>query len=214
MAAHGGIIPFGSTFLMFSDYMRPAIRLAALMELGVIYVFTHDSIGVGEDGPTHQPIEQLAALRAIPQLTVIRPGDANETAVAWRVAVESRHRPVALVLTRQNVPYSRSESIRRRRGVATGRLRFGRCAGRQARYRLDRHRLGSGTGRSGAAKVSGAKNSGARRFHAELGTVRSAAPRVSRLGFAALDSAAALLWKQLCRKAGIVMSATAEMSSA
>jgi transketolase len=104
MAAHGGIIPFGSTFLMFSDYMRPAIRLAALMELGVIYVFTHDSIGLGEDGPTHQPIEQLAALRAIPQLVVIRPGDANETAVAWRVAIESRHRPVALALTRQNVP--------------------------------------------------------------------------------------------------------------
>jgi transketolase len=104
MAAYGGIIPFGSTFLMFSDYMRPAIRLAALMELGVIYVFTHDSIGVGEDGPTHQPIEQLAALRAIPQLIVIRPADANETAVAWRVAIETRHHPVALVLTRQNVP--------------------------------------------------------------------------------------------------------------
>src|SRR4030095_5764497 len=104
MGAHGGIIPFGSTFLMFSDYMRPAIRLAALMELGVIYVFTHDSIGLGEDGPTHQPIEQLAALRAIPQLIVIRRGDANETAVAWRVAIESRYRPVALALTRQNVP--------------------------------------------------------------------------------------------------------------
>jgi transketolase len=104
MAAHGGIIPFGSTFLMFCDYMRPAIRLAALMELGVIYVFTHDSIAVGEDGPTHQPIEQLAALRAIPQLIVIRPGDANETAMAWRVAIEMRQHPVALVLTRQNVP--------------------------------------------------------------------------------------------------------------
>ena len=104
MAAHGGIIPFGSTFLIFSDYLRPSIRLAALMELGVIYVFTHDSIGLGEDGPTHQPIEQLAALRAIPRLVVIRPGDANETAVAWRVAIETRNRPVALVLTRQNVP--------------------------------------------------------------------------------------------------------------
>ena len=104
MAAHGGIIPFGSTFLIFSDYMRPAIRLAALMELGVIYVFTHDSIGLGEDGPTHQPIEQLAALRAIPRLVVIRPGDANETAVAWQVAIETRDRPVALVFTRQNVP--------------------------------------------------------------------------------------------------------------
>ncbi len=104
MAAHGGIVPFASTFLIFSDYMRPSIRLAALMELGVIYVFTHDSIGVGEDGPTHQPIEQLAALRAIPHLIVIRPGDANETAVAWRVAIATRDRPVALALTRQNVP--------------------------------------------------------------------------------------------------------------
>ncbi len=104
MAAHGGIIPFGSTFLIFSDYLRSSMRLAALMELGVIYVFTHDSIGVGEDGPTHQPIEQLAALRAIPRLVVIRPGDANETAVAWRVAIETRDRPVALVLSRQNVP--------------------------------------------------------------------------------------------------------------
>ena len=104
MAAHGGIIPFGSTFLIFSDYVRPSIRLAALMQAGVIYVFTHDSIGVGEDGPTHQPIEQLAALRAIPRLLVIRPCDANETSVAWRVAIETRQHPVALVLTRQNVP--------------------------------------------------------------------------------------------------------------
>jgi transketolase len=110
MAAHGGLIPFGSTFLIFSDYVRPSIRLAALMELGVIYVFTHDSIGVGEDGPTHQPVEQLAALRAIPRLIVIRPGDANETAVAWRVAIENRACPVALVLTRQNVPtFDRSQ---------------------------------------------------------------------------------------------------------
>jgi len=104
MAAHGGVLPFGATFLIFSDYMRPAIRLAALMKLHVIYVFTHDSIGLGEDGPTHQPIEQLAGLRAIPNLTVIRPCDANEAAVAWQVAVETRDRPVALVFTRQNVP--------------------------------------------------------------------------------------------------------------
>jgi len=104
IAAHGGIIPFGATFLIFSDYMRPAIRLAALMKQHVIYVFTHDSIGLGEDGPTHQPVEQLAGLRAVPRLIVIRPCDANETAVAWRVAIETRDRPVALVLTRQNVP--------------------------------------------------------------------------------------------------------------
>jgi len=104
LAAHGGVLPYGSTFLIFSDYMRPPIRLAALMGLHVIHVFTHDSIALGEDGPTHQPVEQLAALRAIPNLTVIRPGDANETAVAWRVAVETRDRPVLLVLSRQDVP--------------------------------------------------------------------------------------------------------------
>lgn len=104
LAAHGGALPFGATFLIFSDYMRPPIRLAALMGLHVIYVFTHDSIALGQDGPTHQPVEQLAGLRAVPGLTVIRPGDANETAVAWRVALEARDQPVALVLTRQNVP--------------------------------------------------------------------------------------------------------------
>src|SRR6185503_9436230 len=104
MAAHGGVVPYGATFLVFSDYMRPSIRLAALMGLHVIHVFTHDSIALGEDGPTHQPVEHLAALRAIPELVVIRPGDANETAVAWRVAVETRDRPVLLVLTRQAVP--------------------------------------------------------------------------------------------------------------
>ncbi len=104
LAVHGGIIPFAATFFTFSDYMRPAIRLAALMEQHVIYVFTHDSIFLGEDGPTHQPVEHLAALRAIPHLLVIRPCDANETAEAWRLAIEMSDRPVALVLTRQNVP--------------------------------------------------------------------------------------------------------------
>ena len=104
LATHGGTIPFGATFLTFSDYMRPPIRLAALMGIQVVYVFTHDSLALGEDGPTHQSVEQIASLRAIPQLVVIRPGDANETAVAWRVAIETRDRPVALILTRQNVP--------------------------------------------------------------------------------------------------------------
>jgi transketolase len=103
LAAHGGTLPFGATFLIFSDYMRAPMRLAALMGLHVIYVFTHDSIALGQDGPTHQPVEQLACLRAVPDLTVIRPADANETAVAWRVALEARDHPVALVLTRQNV---------------------------------------------------------------------------------------------------------------
>ena len=104
LALHGGVIPFGATFLTFSDYMRPSIRLAAMMKLRVIYVFTHDSIGVGEDGPTHEPIEHVAALRAIPYLTVIRPADANETAQAWRVAMTHRDGPVALILTRQALP--------------------------------------------------------------------------------------------------------------
>ena len=104
MALHGGLIPYGGTFLIFSEYMRPAIRMAALMGLKVIYVFTHDSIGLGEDGPTHQPIEQLACLRAIPNLTIIRPCDANETVQAWKVAVQSDNGPVALALTRQGVP--------------------------------------------------------------------------------------------------------------
>jgi transketolase len=119
MAAHGATIPYGATFLIFSDYMRPPIRLAALMRLHVVHVFTHDSIALGEDGPTHQPVEQLAALRAIPGLIVIRPGDANETAVAWRVALAARDRPVALVLSRQNLPtldrsrYASAEGLRR-----------------------------------------------------------------------------------------------------
>ena len=104
LATHGGLIPFGATFLTFSDYMRPPIRLAALMGIHVLYVFTHDSLALGEDGPTHQSVEQVASLRAIPQLMVIRPGDANETAVAWRVAIETRDRPIALILTRQSVP--------------------------------------------------------------------------------------------------------------
>lgn len=103
MALHGGVIPYGATFLIFSDYMRAALRLAALMDVRSIFVFTHDSIAVGEDGPTHQPVEQIASLRAIPNLTVIRPADANETAEAWRLAIE-RRKPVALILTRQDLP--------------------------------------------------------------------------------------------------------------
>jgi transketolase len=104
LAYHGGFIPFGATFLVFADYMRPPIRLSAIAELRSIWVYTHDSIGVGEDGPTHEPVEQIASLRAIPGLTVLRPCDANETRVAWQVAVENRAGPTALVLSRQHVP--------------------------------------------------------------------------------------------------------------
>jgi transketolase len=104
MALHGGIIPYSGTFLVFSDYCRPSIRLAALMGIRVIHVMTHDSIGLGEDGPTHQPVEHLAALRAIPNLLVFRPCDAVETVECWQLALEARHRPSVLALTRQNLP--------------------------------------------------------------------------------------------------------------
>ncbi len=104
MAYHGGLVPFGGTFLVFSDYLRPALRVAAMSHLHVIFVFSHDSIALGEDGPTHQPIEQLPSLRLIPNLLVLRPADANETAYAWEIALKTRGRPVALILTRQGVP--------------------------------------------------------------------------------------------------------------
>ncbi|MGW8252004.1 MAG: transketolase family protein, partial [Anaerolineales bacterium] len=118
MAVHGGLMPYGGTFLVFSDYMRPAIRLSALSHYASIWVFTHDSIGVGEDGPTHQPVEHLAALRAIPNLVVIRPGDANEVREAWKVAVSRRDGPTALIFSRQNAPtldrkeFSPAEAVR------------------------------------------------------------------------------------------------------
>ena len=120
MAIYGGVRPFGGTFLVFSDYMRPAVRLAALMKLPVIYVWTHDSIFVGEDGPTHQPVEHLTALRAIPNLTVIRPADANETAAAWKVALEHKEGPVALILSRQKLPILPGSAERAMEGVAHG----------------------------------------------------------------------------------------------
>ena len=104
MSLHGGIIPYTATFMIFYDYMRPPIRLAALMGIRVIYIFTHDSIGVGEDGPTHQPIEQLMGMRLVPNLVTIRPADATETVEAWKVAIERRSGPTALVLSRQNLP--------------------------------------------------------------------------------------------------------------
>ncbi len=119
MAYHGGMIPFGATFFVFSDYLRPALRVAAISHLGSIWVFTHDSIGVGEDGPTHQPVEHLAALRAIPNFVTLRPADANEVREAWKIAVENRHRPTALVLTRQALPtldrstYAPADGVRR-----------------------------------------------------------------------------------------------------
>jgi transketolase len=120
MALHKGLVPFGGTFLIFSDYMRPAIRLASIMKQHVIYIYTHDSIGLGEDGPTHQPVEQLSTLRAIPGLTVIRPADASETAEAWKVAINHQHGPVCLVLTRQKLGYIDRKEYAPAEGVAKG----------------------------------------------------------------------------------------------
>ena len=120
IALHGGTRPYGGTFLVFSDYMRPSVRLAALMKLPVVYVWTHDSIGLGEDGPTHQPVEHLTALRAIPGLDVVRPADANETAWAWRQALEHTDRPTALALSRQALPTVDRSQLAGAEGVAKG----------------------------------------------------------------------------------------------
>jgi transketolase len=120
IALHGGTRVYGGTFLTFSDYMRGAVRLASLMQLPVTYVWTHDSIGLGEDGPTHQPIEHLAALRAVPGLDVVRPADATETAIAWRTTIEHTDRPTALALTRQNVPVLDRTAYASAEGVAQG----------------------------------------------------------------------------------------------
>ena len=120
MAHHGGVIPFGATFLTFSDYMRPSIRLAALSDAHVIYVWTHDSIGLGEDGPTHQPVEQIASLRAMPNMLVLRPADANETVEAWRIAMRHLGGPVGLVLTRQKLPVLDRATLAPAAGTARG----------------------------------------------------------------------------------------------
>src|SRR5262249_6477197 len=120
MSVHGGVRVYGGTFFTFSDYMRGSIRLAALSEYPVIYVFTHDSIGLGEDGPTHQPIEQLAAMRAIPNLVLIRPGDANESVVAWHLAMERAHGPTALVFSRQKLPVFDQTKLGSAQGLRKG----------------------------------------------------------------------------------------------
>ena len=113
MALHKGVIPYGGTFLVFTDYCRPSIRLAAIMKLHVIFVMTHDSIGLGEDGPTHQPIEHLASLRAIPNINIYRPADIIETIEAWESALINKNNPSVLVLTRQNLPIVRKNNLRK-----------------------------------------------------------------------------------------------------
>jgi transketolase len=146
---HGGTRVYGGTFLVFSDYMRPAVRLAALMKLPVTYVWTHDSIGLGEDGPTHQPIEHLAALRAIPGLDVVRPADANETAVAWRTVLEHTDRPAGLALSRQDLPVWDREVFGSAEGTARGGYVLVDASDGQPQVIIVGHRLGGAAGRRG-----------------------------------------------------------------
>ena len=172
--------PFGAGFLIFSDYMKPPIRLAALMELPVIYVFTHDSIGVGEDGPTHQPIEQLVALRSIPGLITLRPADANEVVEAWRVIIGLQHQPACLALSRQALPTFDRTRYAPAAGRRPRRLCSRRCPGRQAGGDPDRHRQRGCSLHRGLRGAHAAGHSGARRQHAVMGAVRAAGPGVPR----------------------------------
>ena len=170
------IRPFGAGFMIFSDYGRAAIRLSALMEIPVIHIFTHDSIGVGEDGPTHQPIEQLASLRAIPHLIVLRPGDANEVAEAWRVIMQLRHEPVALILSRQNLPTLDRTTYASAAGVAKGAYVLADTGD----GRPDVILIGTGSEvadvRRSLRETQTRRHPGACRQHAFLGTVRKAGP--------------------------------------
>ena len=170
MALHGGVRPYGGTFLCFADYARPSMRLSALMGVPVRYVMTHDSIGLGEDGPTHQPVEHLAMLRATPNMLVFRPADAVETAEAWEIALQQTSAPAVLALSRQNLPTVRTEH-KTKEPHRAGRLRAGRGRG-QAPGSVDGHRLG-GCHRAGRARpVAGRGHRHPRRLHALLGDLR------------------------------------------
>jgi transketolase len=170
IALHGGFIPYGGTFLVFTDYCRPAIRLSALMGKRVIYVMTHDSIGLGEDGPTHQPIEHLAALRAIPDLSVYRPADAVETAECWALALEQADRPSVIALTRQAVPALRTEDTTENLSA-------------RGAYVLSPAKGAGGARGADAARRRGRLGRGG--VDAILGSVRGAARFLSRRGFGA-----------------------------
>ena len=172
--------PYGSGFFIFSDYARGAIRLGALMELPIIHIFTHDSIGVGEDGPTHQPIEQLANLRSLPGLLVIRPCDANEVVEAWKVIMKQHHTPVALILTRQALPTLGPSKIRRRKRPRARCVHPGRCAEWQSRCPPARYRKRGRFVRPGLRATCPRGNQGSRRQHALLAAVRSRGSNVSR----------------------------------
>ena len=178
--ALSGVRASGSTFLIFSDYMKPAIRLAALMELPAIHVFTHDSIGLGEDGPTHQPIEQLVGLRAIPHLVTLRPGDANEVVEAWRVIVGLKHRPACLVLSRQALPTLDRSRYAAAAGVARGAYVLADAKPGKPEVIL----IGTGSELSLCVEayeaLAARRRRRPRRQHAVVGTVRGAGCSLSR----------------------------------
>ena len=196
-----GLRAYGATFFVFTDYMRPSIRLAAIMGLPVFYVFTHDSIGVGEDGPTHQPIEHLAALRAIPNLLVIRPADANEVAEAYRVILPLKNQPAALVLTRQNLPTLDRAKYASAEGLRRGGYVLADAPDGQPEVIL----IGTGSEVSlclaAYEKLSGRGHQGPRGEHALLGTVRRPAGRISRRRSAAGGHAAG--GRRVGRQAGL-----------
>ena len=201
-------IPYGATFLIFSDYMRPPIRLAALMGLHAVHVFTHDSIALGEDGPTHQPVEQLAGLRAIPNLIVIRPGDANETAVAWQLALETSDRPVVLVLSRQNVPTLDRSRYASATGLRSGAYVLSDASGGNPELILIATGSEVGLIVTAAQRLEEEGIAGAVRFDAELGTVRC--PDSKPIAIQCCHRQYSRDWRsrRAVRRAGGAMSAT------
>ena len=211
---HGGTRVYGGTFLVFSDYMRPAVRLAALMKLPVTYVWTHDSIGLGEDGPTHQPIEHLAALRAIPGLDVVRPADANETVVAWRTILEHTDRPAGLCLTRQNLPIWDRSTYASADGTARGGYVLADASDGQPQVILVGDRL-RGAARGGgprAARGRGHSRPGSSRCRASSGSTSRTWPTSSRCCPAASRPGSAsrprsgMGWRDIVGDAGEIVS--------
>ena len=180
MALHGGVRPYGGTFLIFSDYMRPSIRLAAMMGKSPIYLFSHDSIGLGEDGPTHQPIGTLAALRSIPNMRVIRPADANDVVEAWREAIKRQDGPTAIVLTRQGVPVLDRSQLGSAAGLARGGYVLGSGFRRQTGRGVDGQRLGSEYCLGGPRHTGAGGHGGPRGQHALSRTLRGANPELPR----------------------------------
>ena len=183
MALHDGLLPFGATFLSFSDYMRPSIRLAALSKAHVIYIWTHDSIALGEDGPTHQPVEQLASLRAMPNMMVLRPSDATETVEAWRVALRHTSGPVGLVLTRQKLPVLDRTVLASASGLAQGAYILAEAGRVSAGGDPDRHGLGGLAGARGARAARSRRDSAAASCQCPVGNCSSSSRSLTAIRF-------------------------------